>query len=244
MTKPLAIYEQVMESIKKKIVTGELEIGDRLESERAMSIRYGINRMTVRNAIKHLINDGILESVRGSGTYVRRIPQIDGIVNLGERNEIQSLSMQIRQRGMRSSRILLSMSRIEPEGAVKDAFPKEKRVYEIIRMSLINDSPYAFQKAYIPYSMFPDAERFDFENGSLYDYMQDRGLRPKTMISYLRIESIPDEFAQVMHVSKNKKFLLFDYYGFDEQHQLVEYTISYHHPSYTSFKFEADIHLD
>ena len=44
--------------------------------------------------------------------------------------------------------------------------------------------------------------------------------------------------------SKNGKFLLFDYYGFDEQHQLVEYTISYHHPSYTSFKFEADIHLD
>ena len=30
MTKPLAIYEQVMETIKKKIVTGELEIGDRL----------------------------------------------------------------------------------------------------------------------------------------------------------------------------------------------------------------------
>ena len=120
----------------------------------------------------------------------------------------------------------------------------EEKVYEIIRMALINDHPYALQKAYIPYSLFADADRYDFESGaSLYDYMQDKGYRPKTMISYLRIESLPDEYLEIMQTEKKKKFLLFDYYGFDKDHKLVEYTISYHHADFTKFQFEADIDL-
>ena len=52
MNNGVAIYQQLMNTIKKKIVDGTLKIGDKLESERAMSSRYGISRMTVRNAIK------------------------------------------------------------------------------------------------------------------------------------------------------------------------------------------------
>lgn len=243
MSKPVAIYQQLMDSIKKKIIEGELKIGDKIESERSMSEKYGINRMTVRNALKHLEEEGIIESVRGSGTYVKKMPKIESTVELGNDNNILSLSMQIRQKGMKSSRILLSMQRIKPEDVVKDAFPKEEKVYEIIRMSLINDNPYAIQKTYIPCSIFNDAERFDFENGSLYDYMQDKGKRPKTMISYLRIESLPEEYTEIMRVDKNKQFFLFDYYGFDEKEELVEYTISYHHSNYTTFKYVANITL-
>ena len=44
------IYVQLMDSIKKKIQDGQLQVGDRLVSEREMSEQYGINRMTVRNA--------------------------------------------------------------------------------------------------------------------------------------------------------------------------------------------------
>lgn len=243
MSKSIAIYQQLMDSIKKKIASGELKLGEKLESERSMSEKYSINRLTVRNAIKHLEKEGILESVHGSGTYVRAIPQIIDTVNLGNHSEILSLSMQIRQKGMKSSRIVLSMNRVIPQDTVRDAFPKEELVYEIIRLSLINDYPYALQKAYIPCSMFNDAERFDFEGGSLYDYMGDKGLRPKTMVSYLRIESLPKEYVQIMQSDQKKQFLLFDYYGFDSSHNLVEYTISYHHPNYTKFNFITDIAL-
>ena len=114
MSKPVAIYQQLMNSIEKKIVSQELKIGDKLDSERVMSEKYGINRMTVRNAIKHLEEKGILESIRGSGTYVKAIPQIQGTVDLGNQEEILSLSKQIRQRGMKSSRILLSMQKVKP----------------------------------------------------------------------------------------------------------------------------------
>lgn len=243
MNQTVPIYRQLMDSIKQKIVSGELKIGDKIPSERDMSSQYGINRMTVRNALKKLEKDGILVSYRGKGTFVRNIPKIEAKIALGN-NEIMSLSRQIRQNGMKSSKIVLSMKKIAVEGDLKDCFTNEEKVYEIIRLSLINDIPYALQKAYIPCSIFKDAERFDFANFSLYDYMDDQGHRPKTMISYLKIENLPEEYLEIMNVQAKRKMFLFDYYGFDENHKLVEYTISYHHPEYTIFQYNTRVGKD
>ena len=90
MSQNTAIYVQVMNSIKEKIVTGELKLGEKLPSERSMSIHYGINRMTVRNALKRLENEGCIKSIRGSGTYVAKVPKLEKMIELGE-NEILSL---------------------------------------------------------------------------------------------------------------------------------------------------------
>lgn len=239
MNSGLPIYLQLVESIKRKIVDGELKIGDRLRSEREMATQYGINRMTVRNALKKLKQEEIIISKYGSGNYVNNIPEMNEKIQLGKDQAILSLSKQIRQSGMKSTRQMISFKKIVPKGVIEDAFPKEEAVYEIVRTSLINDNPYALQKAYIPCSLFKQAERFDFESFSLYQYMEDQGHRPERVLSYLQIVDIPNEYHELMGLKKEKKVFLFEYYGFDSQHQLVEYTISYHLPEYTSFKYES-----
>ncbi len=213
MNRDNTIYGQLMESIRSKIINGDLKIGDRLESERAMSEKYGINRMTVRKALKYLENEGVLESRRGSGTYVSRMPMIQGKLSMDDSERTLSLSVQIRQKGMKSSRMLLSMTRIKPTGEVAKVYPAEKKVYELVRLSLINDSPYALQKVYIPCSLFNDAERFDFEEGSLYEYLQDKDHMPRKMRTDLRIERLPEEYCEIMQSEKGRKYMLFEYYG-------------------------------
>ena len=118
-----SIYRQLMDSIKRKILSGELAVGDKLESERDMSKKYNISRMTVRKALKFLENEGVLESIRGSGTYVKSLPKNNDAIFLGDQNDILSLTMQIRQKGMRSSRVVLLMQRVKPKDEVKIAFP-------------------------------------------------------------------------------------------------------------------------
>lgn len=239
LTEPL--YRQLMDSIKHKIVSGELKVGEKIPSERSMAEQYGINRMTVRNALKKMEKEGILKSYRGKGTFVEKVPKIDGKIALGNDNLIMSLSRQIRQNGMKSTRIVLSMKKIACEDVLKEYFPKETKVYELVRLSMINDNPYALQKAYIPCSLFKDAERFDFANFSLYDYMDDQGHRPKKMTSWLKIEYLPEEYLEIMGLEKNRNMFLFDYFGTDEEDNLVEYTISYHHPEYTTFCYTTSI---
>ena len=227
-----------MQSIKQKIIQGELQIGDKLDSERKMSEMYGINRMTVRNAIKNLEKEGIVTSFRGKGTFVTQIPTVHDRLQLGDSEKI-SLSVQIRQKGMSSSRQVISLQVVDVPDVAKDFFSCEK-VYELIRIFTINEEPYALQKTYLPTTLFDDMDRFDFQTCSLYEYIADHHHPTITQTSMLRITSLPVSYHSIMDVKANDQLFLFQYYGYDQHKEHVEYTISYNKPKYTCFKFVQD----
>lgn len=101
--------------------------------------------------------------------------------------EILSLSAQLRQNGMEVSRHTISLQKMAVPQWLSDSFPEEQEVYELIRLSEVNDESYVLQKAYLPYSKFEDMDRFNFEQFSLYAYMEDKGYRPKNMVSMMHI---------------------------------------------------------
>lgn len=232
------LYEQLVESIKKRIICGELKINDKLDSERSMAQKYGINRMTVRKAIKCLQEQGIIQTLPGKGNYVIEIPTKSNKIELGQGSDL-SLSVQIRQKGLKSSREMISFKKIKAENEVKDYFPESEYVYEIIRLSLINDNPYAVQQVYIPCSLFKEAERFDFIDGSLYSYMRDQGHTPTTCISDLKIDAVDITYCDILNIDSSKNIFIFTYFYFDEEHKMIEYTRSYNLPEYTSFTYRG-----
>jgi len=63
-------YISLVNWIKEKISVRELHPGDKLYSENELSDMFGLSRQTVRHAISILENEGLVERVRGSGTYV------------------------------------------------------------------------------------------------------------------------------------------------------------------------------
>src|SRR6185369_8673203 len=58
-----------------RIASGELSSGARLPSEPELSREHGIGRPTVRQATELLVQRGLVERRRGSGTFVRRAEQ-------------------------------------------------------------------------------------------------------------------------------------------------------------------------
>lgn len=104
------IYIQLMENIKEKIINGEYKIGEFIASERKMADQYKINRMTVRKALKILIDDGYLETIKGKGTMVKNIPQKVRRVELGS-GESYSLSNDLKSKGIDSKRKLVSLKK-------------------------------------------------------------------------------------------------------------------------------------
>ncbi len=65
-------YILLVNWIKEKIDSKELRPGSRLYSENELSAMFGLSRQTVRRAIGVLEAEGLVERVRGSGTYVGR----------------------------------------------------------------------------------------------------------------------------------------------------------------------------
>ncbi len=63
-------YIQIHNDMKTKITTGAWQVGSRIPSERKLAEDYGVSRMTLRQAVQNLIDDGLLRRAVGSGTYV------------------------------------------------------------------------------------------------------------------------------------------------------------------------------
>lgn len=68
--KPQRLYEQLTDDIKTQIMNGELVSGDKLPNERELSERYGVSRTVVREAMKSLAQEGVIEVRPGRGTYI------------------------------------------------------------------------------------------------------------------------------------------------------------------------------
>lgn len=64
------LYEQMAQRIRQRIVDGDIKTGHRLPNERDLAKQYGVSRTVVREAIKTLKQEGLVEVRAGLGTFV------------------------------------------------------------------------------------------------------------------------------------------------------------------------------
>src|SRR2546430_11099544 len=67
---PVPLYFQVAQRLEQMIESGEMPPGSRLEDEIALADQLGLSRPTMRQAIQHLVDKGLLVRKRGVGTQV------------------------------------------------------------------------------------------------------------------------------------------------------------------------------
>lgn len=81
-----AIYNQIADDLKAKIMKGDLAPGEMLPSQSQLAETYGVTQMTVRQGLGLLVDDGYIYSVWGKGYFVAE-PTLDTVViNLSGKN--------------------------------------------------------------------------------------------------------------------------------------------------------------
>jgi GntR family transcriptional repressor for pyruvate dehydrogenase complex len=78
--------DRAASGIRALIVSREYGAGDRLPAERELSQQLGLSRPALREGIRRLRSGGVLESRRGSGTYVAHV-DLDGVYDIRARLE-------------------------------------------------------------------------------------------------------------------------------------------------------------
>ncbi|ATO49996.1 MULTISPECIES: GntR family transcriptional regulator [Brevibacillus] len=76
---PSPIYEQIIQQIKELILKGILQEGEKLPSVRELSGMIVVNPNTVSKAYQELERQGIIETLRGKGTFVakQQVPRME-----------------------------------------------------------------------------------------------------------------------------------------------------------------------
>lgn len=166
---PVPIYHQLEEQIKVMIENNELKPGDLLPSEREFSEKHQISRMTVRQAINNLVQNGLLYRVQGRGTFIAEKKFEQPLRGL------TSFSEDMQRRGMTPSSQLLNFKIIPATSPIAfDLQIKEyEPVYEIKRIRLADNDPMALETTYIPANLVIGLTE-EILNQSLYQFIEQK----------------------------------------------------------------------
>ncbi|MRH41270.1 UTRA domain-containing protein [Aquibacillus halophilus] len=164
---PIPIYHQLEESIKQLIESNQLKPGDSLPSEREYSEKYGISRMTVRQAIINLVNERYLYRIKGKGTFVTEQKFEQNLQGL------TSFTEDMKARGMKASSKLVSFEIIPADIKLANQLnvPEHGPVYEIKRIRLAEDIPMALERTYISANLVQGLTT-EIVQDSLYKYIE------------------------------------------------------------------------
>ncbi|MEW5988673.1 MAG: GntR family transcriptional regulator [Chloroflexota bacterium] len=162
------LYTQIVENLLERIEAGELVPGDRLPSERDLSETLGVNRLTLRRALRVLEERGLLVRRQGAGTYIAA-PKIERPAG-----RLTSFTRGMQRRGLiPGARIILFEERpLERAAAEELALPVGSPGYVVHRLRLLNQEPVLLERYLIPADRFPDLAQHDLVNRSMYAIMQ------------------------------------------------------------------------
>ncbi|CAM6745977.1 MULTISPECIES: GntR family transcriptional regulator [Enterobacter] len=161
------MYRQIADALREKITAGELKPGDALPTESSLQEAFNVSRVTVRQALKLLTEEQIVESIQGSGTYVKEervnydIYQLTGFYEkLADRN-VDS----------HSEVSTFEVLKADEKLAEKLNIAHDDKVWHVKRVRFIKQKPVNLEETWMPLAMFPDLTWEVMEN-SKYHYVE------------------------------------------------------------------------
>ncbi|ESN16546.1 mannosyl-D-glycerate transport/metabolism system repressor mngR [Enterobacter sp. MGH 24] len=197
------MYRQIADALREKINTGELKPGDALPTESSLQEAFNVSRVTVRQALKLLTEEQIVESIQGSGTYVKEervnydIYQLTGFYEkLADRNVDTHSDVSV-----------FEVVKADERLAARLAINPDDKVWHVKRVRFIKQKPVNLEETWMPLAMFPDLTWEVMEN-SKYHYVEQI---KKLVIDRSEQEVIPvmpsDEVVNALGIDAAKPVL-------------------------------------
>jgi GntR family transcriptional regulator len=143
------LYDQIALALRQEIDDGHLKPHTPAPSERALSERFGVSRMTARAAVRALEGDGYVYRSGRRGTFVAE-PRLE--------LPIGSFTIDVAKAGHQPSAKLLSAEThiAGPEQTSQLGLTKGDAVHAIKRLRYVGDDPVAIENTYIAARLCPD----------------------------------------------------------------------------------------
>lgn len=164
------IYIQIHNQIRQAIEQGKWQVGDRIPAERILAEQFGVSRMTLRQAIQTLVDEGILDRRVGAGTFVASQKVQDRMAGVTSFTELT------RSQGKVPSSKTISYVITTPTLSERERLRLNDKV-QVLRMERIryaDQVPICFEVTTVPADLVASFAREEVTT-SLYEALQDRG---------------------------------------------------------------------
>lgn len=165
-------YKWIAEEIRKQIRAGFYPSESRLPDQETLAKQYNTSRMTIKKALDLLSSAGIIYTIQGSGSYVKRdaVELANRTIHIGQNVGLTTatgadhqLSAKVLQFSVRfpseTEAELLRLERHEP-------------VYEIERLRILDDKPHSLEYTLFPVALVPNLTE-EVLHKSIYRYIRE-----------------------------------------------------------------------
>ncbi|MCX6633425.1 MAG: GntR family transcriptional regulator [Candidatus Solibacter sp.] len=165
---PVPLYHQLQAVLKAEIESRRWHADEQLPNETKMAERFGVSKITVRQALQKLAEQGYIRREHGRGTFVARRKFDEGP------RELTSFTEEMRRHDLAATSRVLGQYVVEADARVADALllPLHSPVFVLKRVRLAGGQPMSVQTAHIPAAFVPGLNVT--EDISLYEILQSR----------------------------------------------------------------------
>lgn len=213
------LYRQVQNVLREAIADRTLPPNDALPAERDLAAAFEVSRITIRKAIAGLVDEGVLDTRHGSGTFVR---------SRVEKNfaQLNSFSEEMHARGLTPSSKWLKRTagRVRPEESLTLRVSPGTQVYRFHRIRMADDEPMSIEFATILAECLPSVDAVE---DSLYAALDGTGNRPVRALQRLSAILLNREQAELLGATEKDAGLLVQRVGFIDD-KAVEFSQSWY----------------
>ncbi len=200
-------YRQLVNILKSQIAGGRFRAGSQLPSEAQLCQMYHVSPMTVRRAINILLDQGLVTTAQGRGTFVKGLDMSEAVFQL------QGLKEYIVQPDR--ARVNLLEARVVPAAervARKLSIEPDRWVVYIRRLLIEQDTPISYHREYLLYDPRRPIVEGELEVTSLEGLIRGNG-QSIVCGGSMTIEAITlrDEEAQLLQASPNSAAFLVEH---------------------------------
>ncbi|MFG2120103.1 GntR family transcriptional regulator [Streptomyces sp. NPDC048710] len=231
-TSPVPLYYQLAQQLEAAIEHGILAPGNLLGNEVDLSVRLGLSRPTVRQAIQSLVDKGLLVRRRGVGTQVVH-SQVKRPLELSSLyDDLESAGQGPTTRVLRNERVPAGADVAAALGIAEGA-----EVVVLERLRCTHGQPVAFLCNYLPAALLElDTERL--ESTGLYRMMRSVGITLHSARQTVGARSATAEEAALLDEKEGAALLTMQRTAYDDTGRPVEYGTHVYRASRYAFDFQ------
>lgn len=226
------MYLQIAEDVRNSVANGQFRPGQVLPTERELMEQFSVSRVTVRRALKELVNESLLESRQGSGYVVQTFSNLNQPLN-----RITSFSEDCVSRGLVPGSVLIGRKRGKSNAmeSLHFSVPRGSDVLRVKRVRTGDGQPLLLEHATLLAEKAPD---WPWPEGSLYLAMKRQGRVP-TRVHQEYVPVLADKpLAKRLDVSNGSPLMLVIRAGYSADNAPVEYSHCWFRPDKWTFAHE------
>ncbi len=220
----IPLYYQLENVLREKITSGVFEAGDKLPTENALIDEYGVSRITVRQALQALSEDGLIERKQGRGTLVAarksRKKRFTGTIHLtGSLDELIEM-------GMDTPVKVLEMNRVEADQHEAESLEIKvgTPIYRLKRLRLNEGKPFGMIVNYLPEAIGSELTMAELSSGALLHTMETKlGLNLDNALQQIHAELADPYVAKLLDVRVGTALLSIERTVYTNENKPVEY---------------------